>query len=280
MTRIVFSELLGGRVFEIDDLEVGSLAQVGDIRLGGPSGPAVDPVGRVLVAELNNHFVALAEPGGPWQRFGSHGSGVGEFDLPVATAFLGNSLLVLDARNCRVVSIDDIGGGGWAAYGERGLPGPGDPAEGRFADPRGLAVDTSGRIWVSDPGADRVTRIDSIDGGGWTEVPLPPAPAPALPLGLGAAGDGVAVLDAGNRRIVVLDPVAGTAVLDLAGAPWIGPAFVAGPGGRLVAADVTANELRLLELDGAGGFEVVAALRGSPPDMVQPIFDSVGGVAS
>jgi hypothetical protein len=280
MARIVFSELLGGRVFEIDDLESASLAEVGDTRLGGPSGPAVDPSGTVLVAELNNHFVALAQAGGPWQRFGSHGSGEGEFDLPVATAFLGNSLLVLDSGNCRVVSIDDIGGGGWTAYGERGRPGPGDPGEGRFADPRGLAVDTSGRIWVSDPGAGRVTRIDAIDGSGWTEVPLPPAASPALPLGLGAAGDGVAVLDVGNRRIVVLDPAAGTAVLDLAGAPWIGPAFVGGSGDRLVAADVAANELRLLELDGSGGFEVIAALRGSPPDLVEPIFDSVGGVAS
>src|SRR5215210_6404262 len=222
MTRIVFSELLGGRVFEIEDLEEASLARVGDSRLGGPSGPSVDPAGTVLVAEMNNHFVALAEPGGAWQRFGSHGSGEGEFDLPVATAFSGSSLLVLDAGNRRVVSIDDIGGGGWTAYGEPGRPGPGDPAEGRFADPRGLAVDTSGRIWVSDPGAGRVTRIDAIDGSGWTEVELPAAAAPALPLGLGAAGDGVAVVDVGNRRIVVLDPAAGTAALELADAAWVG----------------------------------------------------------
>lgn len=280
MTRIVFSELLGGRVFEIEELKLASLAPVGDIPLGGPSGPAVDPAGRVLVTEMNNHGVALAQPGGAWQRFGSHGSGVGEFDRPVATAFLGDSLLVLDAGNCRVVSIDDIGGGGWTSYGERGRPGPGDPAEGAFADPKGLAVDTSGRIWVSDPGANRVTRIDAIDGSGWTEISLPGAARRALPFGLGAMGDGVVALDVGNCRILILDSAGESTAVDLADGTWVSPAFVTGVGDNLLVADVVGNELRLLESGAANGFAVVSTLRGSPPDLVQPFFDSLGGVAS
>jgi hypothetical protein len=280
MTRIVFSELLGGRVFEIDDLDRASLMTLGDGSLAGPGGPAAHPRGTVLVPEMGNHDIALAEPGDVWQRFGSRGSGVGEFERPAATAFAGESLLVLDTGNCRVVALDDIGGGGWTSYGHRGRPTPADAAEGAFADPRGLAVDTSGRIWVSDPGANRLTRIDAIDGSGWTEVALPAAVRPALPYGLGPMGDGVVVLDVGNRRVIVLDVAGGMTVVDLTDDTWVSPLFVAGAAANLVAADVVANELRLLEPDRAGGFTVGSTLRGSPPDLVEPIFDSVGGVGS
>jgi hypothetical protein len=280
MARIVFSEVLGGRVFEIHDLDVSSLTTLGDGPLAAPGGPAAHPRGAVLVPEMGNHGIALAEPGDVWQRFGSRGSGVGEFERPAATAFAGDSLLVLDTGNCRVVAADDIGGGGWMSYGYRGRPTPMDPAEGAFADPRGLAVDTSGRIWVSDPGANRLTRIDAMDGSGWIEVALPPAARPALPYGLGPMGDGVVVLDVGNPRIIVLDVAGGTTGVDLTDDIWVSPVFVAGAGDNLVVADMVANELRLLEPAGAGGFTVGSTLRGSPPDLVEPIFDSLGGVGS
>lgn len=281
MTRIVFSELLGGRVFELEDLDATTLTPVGDAPLGGAGGPAADPGGSILAADTDNHGIALAEPGDVWQRFGSRGSGEGEFQRPAATAFLGDSLIVLDTGNCRVVAVDDIGGNGWTSYGHQGRPTPGDAAEGAYADPRGLAVDTSGRIWVSDPGANRVTRIDAIDGSGWIEIALPAAARPPLPFGLGAMGDGVVVLDVANRRILIVSSAgATTATVDLAAGTWVSPAFVAGAGESLVVADVVANELRLLGTDSAGGFTVVATLRGSPPDLVEPLFDSLGGVAS
>lgn len=69
-------------------------------------------------------------------------------------------------------------------------------------------------------------------------------------------------------------------VIDLADGSWVGPVFVTGTGAGLVVADVTANELRLLEPDGAGGFTVTARLRGTPPDAIEPLFDSLGGVGS
>src|SRR5688572_7029970 len=117
MTRIVLAELLGGRVFELDDLDASSLTPVGGDPLGGPSGPAVHSGGAVLAAAMRDHAIALAEPGGAWQRFGSRGSGEGEFERPAATAFLGDALIVLDTGNCRVVALDDIDGNGWTAYG-------------------------------------------------------------------------------------------------------------------------------------------------------------------
>lgn len=281
MTQIVFTEYLGGRVFQVDDLDEWTLVTVGHTELAGPSGPSLDAAGSVLVAEMDLHEVALAQPGLGWDRFGTHGSGEGEFTRPAATAFLGDGgIVVLDSGNCRLVGLADITGWGWTSYGHRGLPGPANPAQGAFADPRGLAVDTSDRIWVSDPGAHRVTRIDALDGSGWAELALPTAPYPPVPYGISAHQDGVALIDAGNARLLIIDGGgATTATVDLADGTWVSPSFVTSLGDNLVVADVVANELRLLEPDGPG-YTVTARLRGSPPDLVEPRFDSLGGVGS
>jgi sugar lactone lactonase YvrE len=272
MTKLVFTEFLGGRVLEVDDLDEDSLEQVGGGGLAGPSGPAIHPDGDVLVAEFEAHRVALAEPGGGWQSFGTQGAGEGEFDRPAAAAFLGDALLMLDSGNGRLVLMNDIAGNGWTTYGHLGRPTATDPAVGAYADPRGLTVDSRGRIWVSDPGAGRVTRVDDLDGNGWAQFA-----AGARPYGIAAFGGGVAVVDAATRRVLVLDANGATGpTLDLADGTWTSPAFVAGAGGRLVVADVVGNVLRLLAPDGT----VEGELRGSPPWLVQPLFDSLGGVAS
>jgi sugar lactone lactonase YvrE len=277
MTQFVFTEILGGRVLRIDDLDESSLESVGDTVLAGPCGPSFNANWGVLVADPIVHEIALAEPGSGWTRFGTQGSGDGEFMRPAATEFLGSGrLVVVDSGNGRLVFIDDIAGSGWTTYGHRGLV----PSEGGFADPRGVAVDTADRIWVSDPGANRLTRIDAPDGSGWKEIALPAAASPPLPYGLAAHQDGVVVIDVGNSRLLVLDKTgAPSATVDLADGTWVSPAFVTSLGDSLVIADVVANELRLLEPDGAG-YTVTARLRGSPPDLLEPRFDSLGGVAS
>ena len=87
---------------------------------------------------MDLHSVALAEPGAGWQRFGTHGGGVGEFTGPSAAAFRAlGQLVVLDSGNRRLVFMDDLSGSGWTTYGHPGLV----PSEGGFVDPRGLAVD-------------------------------------------------------------------------------------------------------------------------------------------
>jgi streptogramin lyase len=280
MTQFVFTELLGGRVLQIDDLDASTMASVGGTVLGGPSGPSVRADGSVLAAAMDAHEIAVAESGQAWTRFGTYGGGVGEFARPAATAFLNDRIVVLDSGNCRLIGMDDITGSGWTSYGYPGRPTPGDPAVGAFADPRGLAVDTSGRMWVSDPGANRVTRIDALDGSGWIEIALPPATGPTIPFSLSAHQDGVVVIDVGNARLLVVDGTGSTsAAVDLRDGAWVSPTFVASLHDNVVVADVVANELRLLELQGAG-YTVTARLRGSPPDVLDPLFDSVGGVGS
>ncbi|MCV7171558.1 hypothetical protein H7I41_16715 [Mycobacterium manitobense] len=276
---VVFTEFLGGRVFEVDGdtLDPGTLTEFGGAALSGPSGAARDGTGTVAVAELTGDSVAAANFGGGWTRFGSSGSGTGEFRRPVATAFSGGRLVVLDGGNSRLVFIDDIGGGGWTTYGQLGAPTAADPAEGAYADPRGLAVDTSDRIWVTDPGARRLTRIGG-DLGGWTQIPLPGGAKPTVPYGICAHLDGVALIDVGNRRLLIVDD-SGTRAVTLDSAAWPAPTFVASAGDNLVVADLRANELRLLQPAG-DDFDEVARLRGSPPDVVVPLFDSIGGLGS
>jgi hypothetical protein len=279
MTLFVFTEFVGGAVLEIDDLDDSTIAAVGDATLASPSGPARNSAGAVAVAEMALHEIAFAEPGTGWTRFGTHGNGLGEFARPAATAFPAKGqILVLDSGNCRLVGIDDITGTGWTAYGHPGRPSADDVAEGAFADPRGLAVDTFDRIWISDPDANRVTRIDALDGSGWTQVSPPTGANPVIPYGLSAYRDGVIVVDVGNMRLLIVDDSGATAY-DLDDGTWVSPSFVTSLGDNLVVADVVANEMRLLEPDGTG-FTVAARLRGSPPDLLVPLFDSLGGVGS
>jgi sugar lactone lactonase YvrE len=275
---VVFTEFLGGRVFELDEtLDPSTLTELGGAALSGPSGAARDGAGAVVVAELTGDGISAADPGGAWNRLGSSGGGTGEFRRPVATAFASGRIVVLDGGNSRLVFIDDIGGGGWSTYGQPGAPTAADPAEGAYADPRGLAVDTSDRIWVTDPGNHRLTRIDG-DLGGWTEIPLPGGAKPTVPYSVCAYLDGVALIDVGNRRLLIVDD-AGTRAVALDRSAWPAPTFVTAVGDNLVVADLRANELRLLQPAGAD-FDEVARLRGSPPDVVVPLFDSIGGVGS
>ncbi len=279
MTAFAFTELFGGAVYQIDDLDSTSIAMIGGSALSTPSGPARDAQGTVTVAAMTGHQIAQADPGASWVRFGTHGSGVGQFDRPAATAFLGSGhLLVLDAGNGRLVRVDDIAGSGWRAYGHRAMPTAANPAVGAFADPRGLAVDSSDRIWISDPAAKRVVRVDGIDGSGWAQIPLPAGANHALPYGICAYQDVVMVMDVANSRLIRIEEDLAT-VVDLSAGSWIGPTFVTALGDNLVVADVRGNALLLLEPDG-DGFLIADSLRGSPPDSVVPRFDSLGGVGS
>lgn len=279
MTAFVFTDLFGGAVHQIDNLTANSIVTVGGGALSSPSGPARDTQGSVAVADTVAHQIAYADPGGDWVRFGAKGSGVGQFDRPAATAFLGSGhLLVLDAGNGRLVRIDDATGSGWRTYGHRGMPTATNPAVGAFADPRGVAVDSSDRIWISDPGAKRVVRIDGIDGSGWVQIGLSAAANPARPYGICAYQGGVIVMDVGNSRLIRIDEDQAT-VAALTAGTWIGPTFVTALGDNLVVADVRGNALLLLEPDG-DGFAIVDSLRGSPPNTVVALFDSLGGVGS
>jgi DNA-binding beta-propeller fold protein YncE len=137
-----------------------------ELRLvGGPgTGPgqleraehtAIDPMGRIYVAD-GNRIVRMNDiTGNGWTAFGSHGGGRGQFNLIVGLAVDSKGrIYASDFYNNRIVKIDDITGAGWAEY-RTGI-----------SQPQGLATDMYDRLYVALPVADRVLRMDDITGAG------------------------------------------------------------------------------------------------------------------
>jgi DNA-binding beta-propeller fold protein YncE len=129
--------------------EVGLVAVGDPAPLNAPGGIAVDGQGNVIVADTANHCLVIRDLwGGTWQSFGVQGSGKDEFQSPTDIAIDAlNRIYVVDSGNQRLVRMDDVSGRGWVAFGEIGKPTPADPAaEGKFADPRCVAIDAQGRV--------------------------------------------------------------------------------------------------------------------------------------
>ena len=141
-----------------------------------PSGLAVDQSdGSVYVADSNNNRVERFTPAGGYvSQFGSSGSGDGQFSRPTGIAVdpTDRSVLVVDSINNRVLRFDKTGvfvsAFGWGVADgkeeaqtcttgcQAGLGGGG---EGEFAEPAGIAVDSTGRVYVLDQNNGRVERF-------------------------------------------------------------------------------------------------------------------------
>lgn len=64
--------------------------------------------------------------------------------------------------NARILRADDLSGTNAIAYGTQGS------GVGQFYGPEGIALDSSGRIYVADIYNDRIVRIDDMNGTNWT----------------------------------------------------------------------------------------------------------------
>ena len=126
----------------------------------------VDLRGDVYVADRDNNRIEEFTSQGGFLRTlgrnggdGSAGSGNGEFRAPrgVVTDALGN-LYVADSANNR---IEKFGPDGRfvARFGRHGGDGTASTVRGEFNDPRGLAIDPDGNLWVADHGNNRVQKL-------------------------------------------------------------------------------------------------------------------------
>lgn len=124
-----------------------------------PSGVAVDPFGRIVVADAALHRLQRFEPDGRWLgEAGSLGSDPGQLRRPGSVAMLGTlSIAVLDQENRRIERYD-LFGRRLGTLVDLLDPSLGDQV-GRV-DPVALAADRGGALYLADAARDRVLAFD------------------------------------------------------------------------------------------------------------------------
>jgi DNA-binding beta-propeller fold protein YncE len=134
--------------------------------IGNPYGVAADDYGSVYVADTNNNRILKFTSGGrfvaQWgaaDGTGPPGSKNGEFNDPrgVAVDDAGN-VYVADHNNNRIQKLSRDGRflARWGAHGGDGTAGTGN---GEFRDPRGVAIDHAGHVYVADKTNNRVQEL-------------------------------------------------------------------------------------------------------------------------
>jgi sugar lactone lactonase YvrE len=131
-----------------------------------PDGIGSDNAGNIWVADSQNNRIQRFTPDGrvlPFPAFGKGPwrQGPGQFKLPydVDADGLGN-LFVADTQNHRIQKFTPQGRfvRMWGRNGGDGTPGVGP---GEMDQPRGLAVDPAGNVWVADHENARVLKFDN-----------------------------------------------------------------------------------------------------------------------
>ena len=96
------------------------------------------------------HYVRILKPDGSTvSRFGSNGTGDGQFSSPQQVAVWGDSVYVCDYGNHRIQKFS-MSGTFISKFGTKGS------GEGQFRKPCGICIDNEGNIFVTDHGNDRI----------------------------------------------------------------------------------------------------------------------------
>ena len=114
----------------------------------------VDQFGSVYAVSSDDLIVKIGPDGKELGRWGSRGSGPGQFNNPNGIALDGQgNLYVADSQNNRIQKLSVNGGRPIAQFGTMGT-GPG-----QFNSPTGVAIDQQGNIYVSDWGNHRIQKL-------------------------------------------------------------------------------------------------------------------------
>lgn len=182
-----------------------------------PTGISVDASGSAWFAEASGHRVRRLPPAGPLVTVA--GTGAAGFDPAessarnarlnspaFALADAQGNVYVADAGNHRVRRIDPAGRMTTVAgNGIQGYSGDGMPATAtQLNQPRALAFDASGRLYIADSGNHRIRRVEA-DG---TIVTVAGELMPLrTPRGIAFGRDGTLyIADSGNHRILAVSP--------------------------------------------------------------------------
>jgi DNA-binding beta-propeller fold protein YncE len=164
-----------------------------------PTGLAYDSAsGRLFVAEtLAHRVVVFDKEGNRLFEFGARGTEVGEFNFPSHLFVSGDKLLVNDNMNFQIKTFT-LDGHELAVFGKHG------DSSGQFSQPKGVAADSMGNIYVAGATIDRI-QIFSAEGvfllafGGEGNMPG----NFLMPAGITIANDLIYVADSYNGRVQV-----------------------------------------------------------------------------
>jgi len=134
-----------------------SLFDTSHEKLSGPRGVATDGKGHVWVVDrANNRVVEFDEAGKYLDKFGSAGSGNGNFKNPwgIAVTSSGN-IWVTDSGNSRVEEFNEKG----EFIQKFGTKAAGSSQGTEFIEPEGIAVGPGGTLWVSDGPGGRLAEF-------------------------------------------------------------------------------------------------------------------------
>lgn len=173
----------------IDEFRISDLRRLGDS----------DSQGRILVADRGNHRLqAFDSLGNFLSAFGSQGSGIGQFNLPMGLVVDPRGrILVVDSGNGRLVALD-FDGNQFSYQGTLATS---------LNNPTSLAVDDLGNTYIAETGANRILALDP-----WGVIRVTyTAPNDEYsgdflaPMGVAVDPVGnLVVADTGNRRVVLV----------------------------------------------------------------------------
>jgi sugar lactone lactonase YvrE len=120
------------------------------------AGVAVDGSGNVYVADWANNRIQKFDSNGNFlAKWGSMGTGAGQFYAPIGIAIAPNGdVLVTESGNCRVQRFT-AAGAFVVKWGSRGTD------DGQFMNPNSIAVTPAGTIYVADTFNHRIQKFDS-----------------------------------------------------------------------------------------------------------------------
>ena len=206
-----------------------------EAHLRHPRGVAVDGDGNVYIADTENNRIRKVDAAtetistiagtGEWGYSGDGGPATqAQLGTPQGVAVDGDgNVYIADIFNHRIRKVEAATGtiSTIAGTGEQSGGGDGGPAtEAQFSEPHGVALDGDGHLYIADSSNHRIRRVDAFTGaittiaGSWWGYGGDGGPATQAQLrwipSLAVGGDGnVYVVDTGNRRIRVLQPISG-----------------------------------------------------------------------
>ncbi|MDI6781130.1 MAG: SMP-30/gluconolactonase/LRE family protein, partial [bacterium] len=206
---VLFNLSLTGNALAVDDggyeYKGGwGISTDNDKFFNSPKGVAIDSSGNIYVADTANHRIQRFDASGTLtMRWGSFGTGSGQFNLPADVAVGTDCVYVLDTNNNRVqkFTLNGVFVLQWGGYTET-------KENGKFNYPEGIAVGTDGCVYVADTENCRVQKFNSSGAfvKTWGSYGTTLASGKFLgPKGIAVVNDSVYVADTGHNAIQQFD---------------------------------------------------------------------------